>query len=67
MEKLIDKLSAVMAQAFTDAGYPADHAKVTVSNRPDLCEYQCNGALSASKQYQCAPIAIANSCGKYVQ
>ena len=61
MEKLIDKLSAVMAQAFTDAGYPADHAKVTVSNRPDLCEFQCNGAMPTAKAARKAPIMIATA------
>ena len=61
MEKLIDKLSAVMAQAFTDAGYPADYAKVTVSNRPDLCEFQCNGAMPTAKAARKAPIMIATA------
>ncbi len=61
MEKLIDKLSAVMARAFTEAGYPADHAKVTVSNRPDLCEFQCNGAMPTAKAARKAPIMIASA------
>ena len=50
-----------MEQAFADAGYEASFGKVTVSNRPDLCQYQCNGALSAAKQYKCAPIQIAKA------
>ena len=50
-----------MEQAFVDAGYEASFGKVTVSNRPDLCQYQCNGALSAAKQYKCAPIQIAKA------
>ncbi|WP_423243567.1 hypothetical protein [Clostridium thermarum] len=32
---------------------------VTVSNRPELCQFQCNGALAAAKQYKKAPIQIA--------
>ncbi len=60
MEKLIDKLSALMADAFTAAGYSADFAKVGVSNRPDLCEFQCNGAMPAAKAARKAPIMIAN-------
>ncbi|MBR4308411.1 MAG: arginine--tRNA ligase, partial [Oscillospiraceae bacterium] len=60
MEKLIDKLSLILADAFTAAGYPADHAKVTVSNRPDLCEFQCNGAMPTAKAARKAPIMIAN-------
>ncbi len=61
MQKILDLITAKMEQAFIDAGYEASFGRVTVSNRPDLCEYQCNGALSAAKQYKCAPIAIANA------
>ena len=61
MKKILELITAKMEQAFADAGYEASFGRVTVSNRPDLCEYQCNGALSAAKQYKCAPIAIANA------
>ena len=61
MEKILDIITARMQQAFVDAGYDASFGRVTVSNRPDLCEYQCNGALSAAKQYKCAPIMIAEA------
>ena len=61
MKKILDIITAKMQQAFMDAGYDASFGRVTVSNRPDLCEYQCNGALAAAKQYKCAPIAIANA------
>ena len=61
MKKILDIITAKMQQAFADAGYDANFGRVTVSNRPDLCEYQCNGALSAAKQYKCAPIQIANA------
>ena len=61
MERILDIITAKMQQAFADAGYDASFGRVTVSNRPDLCEYQCNGALAAAKQYKCAPIQIANA------
>ena len=61
MEKILDIISAKMAAAFAEAGYDASFGRVTVSNRPDLCEYQCNGALAAAKQYKCAPIMIAKA------
>ena len=61
MEKILDIITNKMQQAFADAGYDASFGRVTVSNRPDLCEYQCNGALAAAKQYKCAPIQIANA------
>lgn len=61
MQKILDIITEKMQQAFSDAGYDASFGRVTVSNRPDLCEYQCNGALAAAKQYKCAPIQIANA------
>ena len=61
MEKILDIISHKMAQAFADAGYDASYGRVTVSNRPDLCEYQCNGALAAAKAYKCNPLQIAES------
>ena len=61
MEKILDIISKKMQQAFQDAGYDPSFGRVTVSNRPDLCQFQCNGALAAAKQYKCAPIQIANA------
>ena len=61
MKKILDIITAKMQQAFSDAGYDASFGRVTVSNRPDLCEYQCNGALAAAKTYKCAPIQIAKA------
>ncbi|MCC6095121.1 MAG: arginine--tRNA ligase, partial [Eubacterium sp.] len=59
MNKLIEKINAETAEAFQKAGYDPKYARVTVSNRPDLCEYQCNGAMAAKKEYRKAPIQIA--------
>ena len=64
MEKILNIITAQMQQAFAAAGYDASFGRVTVSNRPDLCEYQCNGALAAAKQYKCAPIQIAQAVAK---
>jgi len=61
MEKILDIITQKMQHAFVEAGYDASFGRVTVSNRPDLCEYQCNGALAAAKQYKCAPIMIAKA------
>ena len=61
MEKILDIITAKMQKAFEEAGYDASFGRVTVSNRPDLCEYQCNGALAAAKTYKCAPIQIAKA------
>ncbi len=61
MEQILPIITARMQAAFEKAGYDASFGRVTVSNRPDLCEYQCNGALAAAKQYKCAPIQIAKA------
>ena len=60
MKKLLDVLTMELQTAFKTAGYDEKYGKVTISNRPDLCEFQCNGAMSAAKEYKKAPIAIAN-------
>ena len=60
MEKLLDRITAAVSEAFVNCGYEAEYGKVTISNRPDLCEYQCNGAMAGAKKYHCAPIQIAN-------
>ena len=61
MERILDKISHKMSAAFEAAGFDPVYGRVTVSNRPDLCEYQCNGALAAAKVYHKAPIQIAQA------
>ncbi|GAA4652941.1 arginine--tRNA ligase [Anaerocolumna aminovalerica] len=60
MKKIIAIISEELMQAFEAKGYDPQYGIVTLSNRPDLCQYQCNGALSAAKAYKKAPIMIAN-------
>ncbi len=60
MKNMIDLLAKELQEAFVAAGYDASFGRVTVSNRPDLCEYQCNGAMAGAKAYKKAPIMIAN-------
>lgn len=60
MNTLLELITIEMKNAFQAAGYDESFAKVTLSNRPDLCEYQCNGAMAAAKTYKKAPIMIAN-------
>lgn len=59
MKKIIDLIGEELADGFVQAGYDASYGKVTISNRPDLCEYQCNGALAGAKAYKKAPFMIA--------
>ncbi len=67
MEKLLDRITAAVSEAFVNCGYEAEYGKVTISNRPDLCEYQCNGAMAGAKKYHCAPIQIANKVAENLQ
>lgn len=59
MKRFLDLISEEMKDAFEAAGYDRELGKVTLSNRPDLCEYQCNGAMAGAKLYKKAPIVIA--------
>lgn len=59
MKKIIDYIAEELADAFEKAGYDRAYGKVTLSNRPDLCEYQCNGAMAGAKAYKKAPFMIA--------
>ncbi len=61
MEKIVSLLAKELEEAFVQAGYEKEYAKVTLSNRPDLCEYQCNGAMAGAKAYKKAPIMIAQA------
>ena len=59
MQKILDRISEKMMAAFEAAGYDRSLGRVTLSNRPDLCEFQCNGAMAGAKQYHKAPLMIA--------
>lgn len=64
MESILELISKEVRNAFASAGYDEKLGNVTVSNRPDLCEYQCNGAMAGAKQYHKAPIMIADEVAK---
>lgn len=61
MKKILELISEEVQEAFEQAGFDRALGKVSISNRPDLCEYQCNGAMAGAKQYKKAPIMIANA------
>lgn len=60
MKKLMEQMADELSAAFEKAGYDPSYGKVTVSNRPDLCEFQCNGAMAGAKAYKKAPFMIAD-------
>ncbi|WP_234121819.1 arginine--tRNA ligase [Clostridium hydrogenum] len=59
MKTFINEISNIISEKFEQCGYDKEYGKAIVSNRPDLCEFQCNGALAAAKKYKKAPRAIA--------
>ncbi len=59
MKSILNIITQEISNAFEEKGYGKSYGKVTLSNRPDLCQYQCNGALAAAKEYKKAPIVIA--------
>lgn len=67
MKKILECIVAELAPAFENCGYDRSYARVTLSNRPDLCEYQCNGAMAAAKAYKKKPIDIANEVVEKLQ
>lgn len=60
MSTLKNRLSEIVTEAFSDAGYDKSLGAVTFSDRPDLCQFQCNGALTGAKLHRKSPMVIAN-------
>ena len=67
MKKLMELMAEELASAFEKAGYNPEYGKVTVSNRPDLCEFQCNGAMAGAKAYKKAPFMIADDVVEHLK
>ena len=67
MQKILDLISEEVKKAFEAAGYDAELGRVTLSNRPDLCEYQCNGAMAGAKKYHKAPLMIAQDVAEQLK
>ncbi len=60
MDKILVQISNILSEAFAECGYDAVYGKTGISNRPDLCQYQCNGAMAAAKKYGKAPFMIGD-------
>ena len=67
MKKLLELITEEFEKAFEKNEYDKKLGKVVVSNRPDLCQYQCNGAMAGAKLYHKAPIMIANKVVESLQ
>ena len=66
MKTIIELINDKLTAAFEKAGIPVEYARATVSNRPDLCEFQCNGAMAAAKALHNAPIGIAEKAAAFL-
>ncbi len=64
MKTLLQQMTEAAAAAFSACGLEPALGKVNLSNRPDLCEYQCNGAMAAAKQLHRNPFEIAEEVAK---
>ena len=67
MKKLMEQMAEELSAAFEKSGYDPSYGKVTVSNRPDLCEFQCNGAMAGAKAYKKVPFMIADDVVAYLK
>lgn len=67
MRKILDVLVDKVKRAFEERGFDSAYGMVTVSNRPDLCQFQCNGAMAAAKKYKQAPLKIAGDVVEYLK
>ena len=66
MKTLLELITDIVSDGFEKCGYERSYGKVTLSNRPDLCEYQCNGATAGAKAYHKAPIMIAQEVAEQI-
>ena len=67
MKSMTQILTEVVSKGFEDAGFDPLLGQVNESNRPDLCEFQCNGSLSGAKRYKKNPMDIAAQVAEQLQ
>lgn len=61
MKSLLQKLSDLTGEAFAGEGLPAECGLVRISDRPDLAQFQCNGAMNAARAAKKNPRAVAEA------
>src|SRR5512142_801703 len=67
MTALTRELSAIAGAAFAAEGLSAEFGTVKPSDRPDLAQFQCNGALTAAKQARTNPRALAQKIADHLK
>ncbi len=58
---MIGKLTTMFSRAFESCGLDPRLSRVIISDRPDLGQFQCNGALAAARAEKKNPKAIAEA------
>lgn len=67
MQTFLEELSNIVGNGFKECGYDFGAGKVSLSNRPELCEYQCNGALKLAKTLKISPLEIAKNVAEKIK
>jgi len=67
MSSLLAELSGIVGDAFAAEGFPSELGQVQSSDRQDLAQFQCNGALPAAKQAKTNPREIAEKVAKQLR
>lgn len=67
MKTLLEQINDTVSDAFYHCQYDSVYGKTGISNRPDLCEFQCNGAMAAAKIYKKRPMDIAEEVAKKLE
>ncbi|HSC19548.1 MAG TPA: arginine--tRNA ligase [Rhizomicrobium sp.] len=67
MSSLLAELSGIVGEAFATEGFPSELGQVQSSDRQDLAQFQCNGALPAAKQAKTNPREVAEKVAKQLR
>lgn len=67
MIPLLGELAVIVGRAFAMEGFDPALGAVQVSDRPDLAQFQCNGALAAAKLAKSPPRAIAERVAAHLR
>ncbi len=59
MTSIRAQLTEIVSSVVDALGYDPQYGEVVLSNRPDLSQFQCNGALAAAKRYGRKPRDLA--------
>ena len=62
---MIEVLEKIINENLKKIGYE-DEVNIILSNRPLLCDYQCDGIFALAKKYHKSPIEIGEALEKQI-